>query len=112
MKMSHIHVQVRDLKSTITWLERALGVHPDFQNERMASVRFGAGGVIFDASDVDSLVTIALASQDCQADFDRVVSHGGNQIEVLEPPTKQPWGVIAAFLKGPGAVTFEIEQVL
>src|SRR5262249_12326632 len=109
MNASHFHIGVRDLAGAVAAFERLLGMKPVFSNERMATFRFGELGLLVDKADDDTRITIAFDSTDCQADFDGVVARGA---EPLEPPTTQPWGVRAAYLKGPGGITFEIEQVL
>jgi hypothetical protein len=45
--------------------------------------------------------------QDCPAP-EKTVCPAGSSLK----NAKQPWGVIAAYFKGPGELTFEIEQVL
>jgi predicted enzyme related to lactoylglutathione lyase len=109
MKASHFHVGVRDLEAAIAAFERLWEMKPVFQNARMATLRFGNLGLLVDKSEQDTLITIAFESVDCDADFARLVAHGA---EPLELPATKPWGVRVAYLKGPGAITFEIEQVL
>ncbi|HEY0158288.1 MAG TPA: hypothetical protein VGF28_13480 [Thermoanaerobaculia bacterium] len=75
----------------------------------MASVPFGTLTVIFDASPADAPVTIGLDSKDCDADFHTLTSRGG---VALSAPSDLPWNVRAAYIQGPGAIRFEIEQVL
>ena len=109
MKGSHVHINVKDLDSAVRWFESVWEIRPVFQNERMAVISLGSFSVIFDAADEDTRATIAFGSDDCERDF-RVVADRG--AEVVEGPEKKPWGVVAAYLKGPGALTVEIEQVL
>ena len=109
MKASHIHVGVRDLDAALEAFERLWSMSPVYKNERMATLRFGEIGILLDEAERDSEVTIAFESNDCERDFSRVVELGA---QVLERPQKKPWGVCAAYLRGPGAITFEIEQDL
>ncbi|MEK6706625.1 MAG: VOC family protein [Bdellovibrionota bacterium] len=108
MKGSHIHVGVKDFRSAVNWMDRVLKVKAVFSNDRMAVFHLGPFSVIVDEADYDTTATIALDSEDCQKDFDFVVQNGA---DVIEKPAKQHWGVIAAYFKGPGQLTFEIEQV-
>ena len=109
MKSSHIHVNVKDLQSATHWMEKTLAFKPAFQNDRMAVVPVGGFSIIFDAANHDTVATIAFDSEDCKSDFNQIAARG---VEVIEGPTEQPWGVIAAYIKGPGQLTFEIEQIL
>ena len=54
-------------------------------------------------------MTVGFDSRNCDADFQRVTSRGG---VALEEPTDRPWGVRAAYIQGPGALKFELEQML
>jgi hypothetical protein len=109
MKMSHAHVGVKDLPGALRWLDLVWGARPGFQNERMAAVSFGTFTIFMDASSTDTPLTLGFDSKDCDADFDTVISRGG---VALEAPADRPWGVRAAYIQGPGALKFEIEQVL
>lgn len=109
MKISHVHCRVRDLQAATRWFEKVCQVAPGFSNERMTVLSFGELGVILDAAPDDSVVTIGFESKDCDADFRLVTSRGA---EPIEPPQDRPWGARAAYLKGPGGLTVEIEQLL
>jgi uncharacterized glyoxalase superfamily protein PhnB len=78
-------------------------------NERMAWLGFGECGVILDVAPTSSVVTLGFDSQDCDADYRTVMGRGA---ETIEGPQDRPWGARAAYLKGPGALTVEIEQLL
>ena len=109
MLASHIHLAVKDLGGTVTWLEKVWNLKPTYRDDRMASVPFGKFTIIFDASTADTATTIGFDSSNCDEDFRTVVSRGG---VALEPPTNRPWGVRSAYIQGPGALRFEIEQPL
>ncbi len=109
MKPSHFHVEVRDLTAAVDAFERLWEITPVFENASMATLRFGSIGLLLDQSEHDSKVTLAFESDDCHADFERAVERGA---QVLQAPEEKPWGVRAAYLRGPGGITFEIEQVL
>jgi uncharacterized glyoxalase superfamily protein PhnB len=80
-----------------------------FNNERMAWLGFGDFGVILDAASADSTLTLGFDSDDCDADHRTLTGRGA---ESIEAPKDRPWGARSAYLKGPGALTVEIEQVL
>lgn len=109
MKMSHVHCRVRDLPAAARWFEKVWQVAPVFNNERMVWFSFGELGVILDAAPDDSIVTISFDSQDCDADYHLVTSRGA---ETIGAPQDRPWGTRTAYLKGPGGITVEIEQLL
>lgn len=109
MTLNHIHVSVRDLPGALEWLGRVWQLKADFQNERMATVGFGAFTLILDTGDSDTVATIGFESDDCDRDFESAVARGA---KVLEAPANKPWGARAAYIQGPGRLRFEIEQVL
>jgi lactoylglutathione lyase len=70
---------------------------------------FGEFGLFLDAAPTDSVVTLGFDSADCDAGYRTVTGRGA---ETIETPQDRPWGGRAAYLKGPGGLTFEIEQIL
>ena len=109
MRLNHIHVAVRDLSGALDWLDRVWQVKAQFQNDRMATLPFGAFILILDSADTDSLATIGFESEDCDQDFRAVVERGAVP---LEPPSNKIWGVRCAYIQGPGRLKFEIEGPL
>jgi hypothetical protein len=109
MHLNHIHVGVRDLRGALEWLDRVWQVKADFQNERMATLSFGNFILILDSSETDSVATIGFESDDCDGDFQAVV---GRDAVAIEAPSDRRWGVRCAYIQGPGALKFEIEQPL
>ena len=106
MTLNHIHLQVRDLKAAIHWLETIWQIQPGFRNERMATFSFNSLTLIFDAASDDTPAIVGFESDDCDRDFRLLVERGAI---VIEPPTNKNWGVRTAYLKGPGELKFEIE---
>ena len=106
MQLNHIHLGVRDLGAALEWLDRVWQLKPEFRNERMATLVFGAFTLILDAAETDTVTTIGFESDDCDRDFQAVVERGA---VVIEPPSDKPWGVRAAYIQGPGQLKFEIE---
>jgi predicted enzyme related to lactoylglutathione lyase len=104
---SHVHVGVTDLSAAVRWLEAVWDLHPTFRNDQMAVLPFGGVSLIVDAAPTNSAATIAFESADCDEDCDAIERRGGI---VLEEPADRAWGVRAAKFRGPGALTFEIEQ--
>jgi predicted enzyme related to lactoylglutathione lyase len=109
MNGSHVHLGVKDLPAALQWIDRVWDVRPTFHNVRMASVPFGDLTIILDATAADSSATIGFDSEDCDADVESVRARGA---VVLEEPADRAWGVRAAYIQGPGALTFQIEQQL
>jgi hypothetical protein len=109
MKGSHVHLGVRDLRAAVQWLETVWLLRPTFENERMASVPFGELTLILDASAADTSATVGFDSENCDEDFRAVVSRGAIAVE---EPADRPWGVRSAYVQGPGALKFQIEQPL
>jgi hypothetical protein len=109
MTLNHVHVGVRDLSGALEWVQRIWQVGPAFQNERMATLQFGAFILILDAATEDSPATLGFQSDDCDRDYQGVIARGA---ESVAAPMNQPWGTRAAYLRGPGRLKFEIEGPL
>lgn len=109
MDLNHFHVYVRELSPAVEWFQSVCGARLTHRGENMASLTVDPMQLLLDRADEDARITIGFATEDCDADFAAVVAKG---VEVIEPPTDRPWGVRAAYLRGPGAVTVELEQML
>jgi catechol 2,3-dioxygenase-like lactoylglutathione lyase family enzyme len=109
MILGHIHINVKDLSGATAWMNRILGKAAGFQNPRMASYDFENISLVFDQSEVDSEISLALKASDCDQTFSELIQKGGIQID---EPQDQPWGVRTAYIQGPGAITIELEQVI
>ena len=99
MTLHHVHLQVRDLPAAVDRFPLVLELKPGFQNERLATFIFGAMTIIIDAGPADSPATLGFESDDCDRDFEMVVSRGAVSIEA---PVNQECGVWTAYFKGPG----------
>jgi catechol 2,3-dioxygenase-like lactoylglutathione lyase family enzyme len=109
MTLNHVHLQVRDLPAAVHWFALVLELKPGFQNERIKRITtfiLGVMTIIIDAGPVDSPATLGFESDDCDRDFEMVVSRGAVSIEA---PVNKEWGVRTAYFKGPGAIKCEIE---
>ena len=109
MEIGHIHVSVQDLPSALSWFEKVLQWKPTYQDKRMGILSSKPIHIILDVTKVDTTATIAFASEDVDADYKRLLARGAVS---LEEPNDKPYGVRAAYLKGPGALKFEIEGPL
>lgn len=108
MEVNHVHCLVQELGEAVRWFESVCGVKATFTNERMAVFSLGDFTLILDVGQSDSKVTIGFHSENCDRDYQTVIERGGIS---LEPPADRPWGARAAYIKGPGALTIEIEQL-
>ncbi len=109
MKANHVHVGVRDLQAAVGWLERVWELEPVFQIPQMAIFAVGDFSLFVDAEGHDSRATVGFVSEDCDRDYGRVTARGA---QTVSAPEDKPYGSRAAYVKGPGALTFEIEQPL
>lgn len=110
MQFNHLHVPVRDLPGALDWLARVWDIRPTFEDGGgMAVLSLHGASLILDAAGEDGTATIGFASDNCDEDY-RLASERG--AETLEAPKDRSWGVRAAYLRGPGRMTFEIEQSL
>lgn len=106
MNLNHIHLGVCDLRAALDWLDRVWQLNPQFENDRMATIRFGSFILILDAAEADSSATIGFETDDCDRDFRAVLDRGA---VALEPPSNKGWGRRVAYVEGPGRLKFEIE---
>jgi predicted enzyme related to lactoylglutathione lyase len=111
MKFGHLHIPVRDLSAALEWLARVWDIKPGFEDPAggMAVASVHGVSLILDRADEDATVTIGFNSENCDEDYRQATERAA---ETLEPPTDRPWGVRAAYIRGPGRITFEIEQAL
>jgi len=109
LKGGHIHLFVRDLPEVLGWMDRVWQVRPSYQGKQMAVVPFGQIQLVLDTSEHDTVATLGFDTDNCDRDYRTVVDRGATS---LEAPTDRPWGVRAAYIKGPAGLTFEIEQRL
>ena len=109
MTISHMHCRVKDLAGAVAWFGAVCDAAPSYTDARMAVFEFGPFTVILDAAAEDSAVTLGFHSDNCDADFQRLVDRGGS---ALEAPSDRPYGARVAYLQGPGGITIEFEQML
>jgi hypothetical protein len=110
MRFNHVHIAVRDLPGALDWLAKVWNIRPTFENGGgMAVLSLHGASLILDAADEDGTATIGFASDNCDEDYRMACERGA---ETLEHPKDRTWGVRAAYLRGPGRITFEIEQGL
>jgi len=109
MRANHVHVGVRDLPAAVGWLERVWELKPVFQIPEMAIFAVGEFELFLDAAEHDTRTTIGFVSDDCDRDYGGVIARGAVSVSA---PEDKPYGSRAAYVKGPGALTFEIEQPL
>ncbi len=109
MTGNHFHVLVRNLKETLGWMETVWQLEPVHRGKTFAVLPFGETLLLLDSSDQDSKVTLGFNSDNCDEDYRTAISRGAIG---LEEPSDRPWGVRAAYIKGPGGLTLEIEQPL
>jgi uncharacterized glyoxalase superfamily protein PhnB len=100
---------ISHLGPAAAWSQRVCDAKLTYSSNTMASLAFGELAVLLDVAESDSRVTLGFKTSDCDADFKTVTE---KVAEVIESPTDRPWGVRAAYLRGPGGVTVELEQML
>jgi catechol 2,3-dioxygenase-like lactoylglutathione lyase family enzyme len=109
MKPDHLHIRVADIDETVRWFGTFLDMRPNFRDGSMAMYSFGELAVLFDKSDRVMPTTIGFSSDNCDRDFQRLIELGATP---LKAPADQAYGVRSAYVKGPGELTIEIEQLL
>jgi hypothetical protein len=96
MTLNYVHLQVRDLPAAVHWCALVLELKPGFQNERIATFIFGVMTIIIDAGPVDSPATFE--SDDCDRDFEMVVSRGA---VCIKAPVNKEWASGRLISRGP-----------
>lgn len=107
MKLVHLHIGVTDLPSTLAWFEEKGSFKPVFRNDRLSYFDFGGVTVVFEQGASNVPVTLAFGAPNLEAMYQSFIDRGAVP---MTPPTDQPWGVRSAYLRGPAAVTIELEQ--
>lgn len=109
MKIGHIHIGLTDLDAAVEWMNHNLEKEPGYRNANMAAFYFDGISFVFDKSDEDTALSVAISTDSCDAEFEKITLKGA---QVIEAPANQPWGVRTAYLVGPGKITVEIEETL
>jgi predicted enzyme related to lactoylglutathione lyase len=108
MKIDHVHVGLRDLPAAVGWLKKIWDLRPAYyDNSHMASFHFQSLILMLDAAEHDAPVTIAFHTEDCDAEYAYAIHKGAAP---LKEPADTLWGARAAYIQGPGAITFELES--
>jgi len=94
---SVISIEERTFRRHVAWLAKG--------NVRVVPLQEIAGV----PPDEDAVAIIEFASDDCDRDYRQASDRGA---ETMESPQDCAWGVRAAYLRGPGRITFEIEEDL
>jgi len=94
MDGNHFHVFVRDLAGALAWFTRVWDAEPTYRGEQMAVLQFGPILLVLDQDEEETVTTIGYATEDCDADFRRVVGRGA---QVIEEPADRSWGVRVAY---------------
>ena len=82
---------------------------PVAEDHEMSLFVFGPTQLVINDVEEDIPATVAFTSDDCDRDYRDVIAKGAASVDA---PKDMPWGVRAAFVQGPGKLTFEIEQPL
>jgi hypothetical protein len=108
MKLSHLHLAVKDYTSAVSWFERVLQVTTVSMDEHAFIFRVGDVEVAVhpDWGDGDTVMTLALVSDDCERDHAALVARGARSLK--GPHQKQ--SSINAMVAGPGRIAIEFEQ--
>ncbi len=109
MRLSHLHLGVHDLSAAVAWFRAVAGIETTYENDHMASFVLGDQSLVLDRAETDSEATLAVESQDVDADHAAFLTRGGVDAGA---PEDQPWGVRCAYIRGPGALTIELETPL
>ncbi|MFI5362781.1 MAG: FKBP-type peptidyl-prolyl cis-trans isomerase [Elusimicrobiota bacterium] len=107
--VDRVRLNVKDLPAEISWLDKTLGWRPSYRNDKRAVLSASGLKLELDAADVDSAITLALSSDDADADYHRLLDRGAVSIEA---PSDRPSGFREAYLRGPGGLTLEIDGPL
>ena len=107
MRLAHIHLPVHDLDATLAGFEKMFGLKPTYRDPHMAVLPAEPFPVIFDVETDACEGFLALASDDCDKDYQRLLSLGAVS---KEPPQDNWWGTRSAYVQGPDNLIIELEQ--
>lgn len=107
--LERVRLDVKDLPAALSWLDKVLDWKPSYRDERRALIGAGAVKLELDAAPSDSSATLALAGDDADADYRRLLERGAVSIEA---PQDRPTGFREAYVRGPGALTVELDGPL
>jgi len=108
MELIHFHIGIKDLPAAIVWFNEKAGLDPIFQNEKLACFKFGPITTVLDQSSDDHECTLAFETANCNDEYNRFLQSGA---ETISSPSSKPWGVFSAYIKGPGNITIELEEI-
>ncbi len=108
-QIPHVHVFLNDRPSAVEWLRRIWDAEPVAEDHEMSLFIFGPTQLVINDVEEDIPSTVAFTSDDCDRDYRDVIAKGAASVDA---PKDMPWGVRAAFVQGPGKLTFEIDQPL
>lgn len=109
MQCSHIHLMFRDYQNACAVFRKIFRQKPSFSNERMSVYKIGVLELIIDSSRNDSSAILGFEVKNCRREYARLKRMG---LVPIEPPSEKPWGVRNAYLKGPGKVIVEVEEMI
>jgi hypothetical protein len=103
-QIAHVHVFVSDRPAAVEWLMTVWEAEPVAEDHEMSLFIFGSTQLVINdvADDIPS--TVEFTSDNCDRYYRDVVARGAVSVD---PPEDMPWGVRAAFVQGPGKLTFD-----
>lgn len=110
MKLSHMHMAVKEYQDAVLWFERVLQVVPVSKDEGAFVFRVDDVDIVIhpDWGEGDTSMTLALVSDDCERDHAALVARGARSRKA--PHRKE--ASINAVVAGPGRIVIELEQRL
>jgi FKBP-type peptidyl-prolyl cis-trans isomerase FkpA len=108
-EFARLRVGVRDVPAALAWLERVMSWTPAYRSDSRVLYSTAAAPLELDAAPADSSATVVLASRDADADYRRLLERGA---ESVAAPSDRPSGFREAYVKGPGALLFELDGPL
>ena len=108
-KISHFHVYVQDRPKTVEWLEKVFDLVPVEEDHEMSMFRLGSVDIVVNDIEEDVPSVIAFVSSNVDQDYEDALARGALS---KSKPADKPWGVRAAFVYGPGKLSFEFEQII
>lgn len=108
-RLERLRLGVKDAPAAADWLEKVLGWKASYRDARRALFDAGAARLELDAADADAPATLVLSGDDADADYRRLLGRGAVS---LEEPRDRDSGRREAYLRGPGALTVQIDGPL
>lgn len=106
MKLSHLHIGLKDLNAAVVWFRQIFDLSPVEHIPGMAVYRFDDVDIVIHEGAEDIAMTIALKCTDCKKSYADALLKGAQ----ARTPPRDKGGTIGADVFGPGRLVIEFDE--